>query len=168
MSKLPWVGKASSDKTASEGAASVGAASTPLTRRKFIVRTAVAAGAVSWSNLTLINRARAADTLRSIMGEQFSLSVEVTQVAGSEVAALYYASARLIRLLQLMERAARLSGAAKALYARQRRNAWEDSSLETLLPGWQAGPDQAAIARAFAAGQAMDTEEAVAVALGEG
>lgn len=64
MSKLPRNRKASSGKTSSAGAASVGGASTPLTRRKFIIRTAVAAGAVSWSNLTLINRARAADTLR--------------------------------------------------------------------------------------------------------
>jgi non-specific serine/threonine protein kinase len=66
------------------------------------------------------------------------------------------------------ERAARLSGAAKALYARQRRNAWEDSSLATLLPGWQAAPDQAALAQAFAAGEAMDMHKAVALALGEG
>ncbi len=65
------------------------------------------------------------------------------------------------------EQAACLSGAAKALWARQRRNAWEDSSLETLLPGWQEWPDQAAIAQAFAKGQAMDTNEAVALALGE-
>ena len=64
MSKLPRNGKASSGKAASDTVATVGAARTPLTRRKFIVRTAVAAGAVSWSNLTLINRARAADTLR--------------------------------------------------------------------------------------------------------
>ncbi len=65
------------------------------------------------------------------------------------------------------ERAARLSGAAKALYARQRRNAWEDSSLETLLPGWQDGPDQAAIAHAFAAGQALPVEATVALALAD-
>jgi spermidine/putrescine transport system substrate-binding protein len=64
MSKLPRNRKASSGETSSAGAASVGVASTSLTRRKFIIRTAVAAGAVSWSNLTLINRARAADTLR--------------------------------------------------------------------------------------------------------
>jgi hypothetical protein len=48
---------------------------------------------------------RPADTLRSILGERFSLSTEATFVAGSKIAAAYYASARLIRLMQLMERA---------------------------------------------------------------
>ncbi len=56
--------KLSSGKPASKDAATVGMALKPLSRRKFLVRSAVAAGAVSWSNLTLINRARAADTLR--------------------------------------------------------------------------------------------------------
>jgi non-specific serine/threonine protein kinase len=61
--------------------------------------------------------------------------------------------------------AARLSGAAQAVYARQRRKSWEDSSLDTLLPGWQAGPDQPAIAAAYAEGLAMTAESAVAYAL---
>src|SRR5690349_1877465 len=64
MSKLPRVGKALSGTTASKSATSAEAAGSSLTRRKFLVRTALAAGAVSWTNLTLINRARAADTLR--------------------------------------------------------------------------------------------------------
>ena len=62
-------------------------------------------------------------------------------------------------------RAARLAGAAQALYARQGRKPWEDSSLDTLLPGWQAGPDQPALAAAFAEGLAMTAEPAIAYAL---
>ena len=64
-------------------------------------------------------------------------------------------------------RAAQLSGAAQALYAKQHRNAWEDSSLDTLLPGWREGPDQAAILNAFEAGKAMQPEQMVAYALGD-
>ncbi|MEP7357808.1 MAG: hypothetical protein ABI847_11245, partial [Anaerolineales bacterium] len=64
-------------------------------------------------------------------------------------------------------RAARLSGASIALYARQSRKPLEDSSLDTLLPGWQASPDHAAVAEAFEAGQAMPAEAAIASALDE-
>jgi tetratricopeptide (TPR) repeat protein len=64
-------------------------------------------------------------------------------------------------------RAARLSGAAAALYATQKRKAWEDSSLDTLLPGWREGPDAAAITAAFEAGQALNVEQAMAFALSE-
>jgi predicted ATPase/DNA-binding CsgD family transcriptional regulator len=64
-------------------------------------------------------------------------------------------------------RAARLSGAAAALYATQKRKAWEDSSLDTLLPGWRAGPDAAAITAAFEAGLEMNVEQAMAFALSE-
>jgi tetratricopeptide (TPR) repeat protein len=63
--------------------------------------------------------------------------------------------------------AAYLSGAAKALYARQKRKAWEDSSLDTLLPGWRDRPDGPAISAAFEAGLAMNAEQAVALALGD-
>jgi tetratricopeptide (TPR) repeat protein len=64
-------------------------------------------------------------------------------------------------------RAARLAGASQSLYARQGRKPWEDSSLDTLLPGWQAGPDYIAITQAFQAGLAMPVEAAVAYALDE-
>ena len=64
-------------------------------------------------------------------------------------------------------RAARMSGAAQALYAKQHRNAWEDSSLDTLLRGWREGPDQASILIAFEAGKAMQPEQMVAYALGD-
>src|ERR1043166_9285502 len=37
---------------------------TSLSRRKFLASTALAAGAVSWSSLTIISRAEAAETLR--------------------------------------------------------------------------------------------------------
>jgi spermidine/putrescine transport system substrate-binding protein len=42
---------------------SSGLGRTSLTRRKFLANSALAAGAVSWSNLTLINRTQAAETL---------------------------------------------------------------------------------------------------------
>jgi tetratricopeptide (TPR) repeat protein len=64
-------------------------------------------------------------------------------------------------------RAARLSGAAASLYARTGRSAWEDSTLDTLLPGWRQGPDEAAVRQAYVAGQALSMEEAVAYALNE-
>jgi predicted ATPase/DNA-binding CsgD family transcriptional regulator len=64
-------------------------------------------------------------------------------------------------------RSARLSGAAEALYAKQGREAWEDSSLDTLLPSWRERPDQAAILNAFKAGQSMNAEQMVAYALGD-
>jgi predicted ATPase/DNA-binding CsgD family transcriptional regulator len=62
---------------------------------------------------------------------------------------------------------AHLSGAAAAMYARQKRPPWEDSSLDTLLPGWREGPDAAAIQQAYDAGQAMTSGEAVAYALAD-
>jgi tetratricopeptide (TPR) repeat protein len=62
--------------------------------------------------------------------------------------------------------AARLSGASAALYARQKRKPWEDSSLDTLLPGWRERADRAEIEAAFEAGQALTSEQAVAYALG--
>ena len=64
-------------------------------------------------------------------------------------------------------RAATLAGAAQALYARQRRKPWERFSLDTQLPGWQAGPDRAALAAAFEDGQAMPAEVALAYALSD-
>lgn len=63
------------------------------------------------------------------------------------------------------ERAATLSGASQAMYARQKRTPWEDSTLDTLLPGWQSRPEHAALADAFAAGQAFTNDQAIAYAL---
>jgi tetratricopeptide (TPR) repeat protein len=62
-------------------------------------------------------------------------------------------------------RAARLAGASKTLYARQSRKPLEDSSLDTLLPGWDSGPERLTIAEAFEAGQAMAAEAGVRYAL---
>ncbi len=62
-------------------------------------------------------------------------------------------------------RAARLAGAAQALYARQHRKPREDSSLDTILPGWRAGPQQAALLQAYQAGQALPYDQAAALAL---
>jgi predicted ATPase/DNA-binding CsgD family transcriptional regulator len=64
-------------------------------------------------------------------------------------------------------RAARLSGASAALYARQKRLPWEDSSVDTLLPGWREGPDAAVITAAFEVGQALNVEQAMAFAFSE-
>jgi len=61
-------------------------------------------------------------------------------------------------------RAARLAGAAQAMITRQGRKPWEDTSLDTLLPGWRARAE-AAIEAAYAAGLTMTGEEAIAVAL---
>jgi predicted ATPase/DNA-binding CsgD family transcriptional regulator len=63
--------------------------------------------------------------------------------------------------------AARLAGASAAMWAKQKRKPWEDSSLDTLLPGRRDGPDQMAVSKAFADGQVLTSEQAVAQALGE-
>jgi tetratricopeptide (TPR) repeat protein len=64
-------------------------------------------------------------------------------------------------------RAARLSGAAQALTAQQGRQPWIDTSLDTLMPGWQMGAGASALAAAYEAGQAMRADEAIAFALSE-
>ena len=63
-------------------------------------------------------------------------------------------------------RAACLAGASAAMWARQKRKPWEDSSLDTLLSGWRDGPEHELILHAFEVGQAMSADEAVAYALG--
>jgi hypothetical protein len=45
------------------------------------------------------------------------------------------------------------------MYAKQRRKPWEDSSLDTLLPGWRVNPDQPALASAFEAGKIRPANE---------
>jgi tetratricopeptide (TPR) repeat protein len=64
--------------------------------------------------------------------------------------------------------AATHAGASQAMYARQHRKPWEDSSLDTLLPDWRTWPDAAAICEALEAGLAFSNEQAVAYALGRG
>jgi tetratricopeptide (TPR) repeat protein len=64
-------------------------------------------------------------------------------------------------------RAARLSGASSAMWTRQKRKPWEDSSLDTLLPGWRDRPEAAVIQQAFDEGHSMSSDEAVAYALGD-
>jgi predicted ATPase/DNA-binding CsgD family transcriptional regulator len=63
-------------------------------------------------------------------------------------------------------RAARLSGAAHALFERQGRKPLEDISLDMLLPGWRQGPEREAILADFEAGQSMNAERAAEYALG--
>ena len=63
------------------------------------------------------------------------------------------------------KRAATLSGAAKGLYALSGWPPWEDSSLDTILPGWRESSDAPAISAAFEAGLAMNAEQAIAYAL---
>ena len=62
-------------------------------------------------------------------------------------------------------RAATLSGAAVALYAKGDREPWEDSSLDTLLPGWRDRQDRETILQAFEAGRAMNPDQALTYAL---
>jgi hypothetical protein len=63
------------------------------------------------------------------------------------------------------ELTARLSGAAKSLYKKQGRKPKEDSSLETILPGWQDRPDQERILQAFEEGQELPLDQVVALVL---
>lgn len=63
--------------------------------------------------------------------------------------------------------AATLFGASQAMYARQARKPSDDSSLDTLLPGWRDGPTAATISQAFEAGLALSNEQAVAYAVGD-
>jgi predicted ATPase/DNA-binding CsgD family transcriptional regulator len=64
-------------------------------------------------------------------------------------------------------RASRLAGASAAMWVKQKRKPWEDSSLDSILPGWRDGPDRDTIQAAYAAGQTMSGDEAVAYALGD-
>jgi predicted ATPase/DNA-binding CsgD family transcriptional regulator len=64
-------------------------------------------------------------------------------------------------------RAAYLSSASAAMFTRQGRKPDQDFSMDTLLPGWRAGPDRDAIQAAYDAGQAMSNDAAVAFALGD-
>ncbi len=61
--------------------------------------------------------------------------------------------------------AARLSGAAKVLYERQGRKPMEDSSLDTILPGWREQPEQETIMKGYEEGTSMTVDQAVAFAL---
>jgi predicted ATPase/DNA-binding XRE family transcriptional regulator len=56
-------------------------------------------------------------------------------------------------------RAATLSGAAHGLYALSKRPPWEDTTLDTLLPGWRAGPNQLALQHAYEQGKSMTPAE---------
>ncbi len=51
------------------------------------------------------------------------------------------------------------------LNVRQSRVPWEASTLDTLLPGWRDGPEAATLSAAYAAGQAITSDAAVAYAL---
>jgi predicted ATPase len=64
-----------------------------------------------------------------------------------------------------VEPAAQLSGAAHALYQQQNRLSLENCALETILPGWEVGPERDAIRLAFAAGRAMSAQQALDYAL---
>jgi predicted ATPase/DNA-binding CsgD family transcriptional regulator len=64
-------------------------------------------------------------------------------------------------------RAATLSAAAQTVITRQGRKLWSDYTLDTLLPGWRDGLERSAIEQAYAAGQAMTSDEAVAYALAD-
>ena len=65
-------------------------------------------------------------------------------------------------------RAARLLSAAQTLAARQGTRLAENTSLDTLLPDWRDRQDAPAISAAFAAGQALGVDEAIALALSAG
>jgi predicted ATPase len=64
-------------------------------------------------------------------------------------------------------RAARLSGASAAMYTRQKRRRWEDSALDTLMPGWQVGPEAAVIQHEYEIGQGLSADQAIAYGLGK-
>jgi hypothetical protein len=49
------------------------------------------------------------------------------------------------------------------MYARQHRQPWEDSTLDTLLPRWHTGLDHAAISRAFEFVQTIDADRVIAL-----
>ncbi|MGE5222450.1 MAG: AfsR/SARP family transcriptional regulator [Omnitrophica WOR_2 bacterium] len=60
-----------------------------------------------------------------------------------------------------------LSGAARDVYERQGRKPSEDSTLDTLLPGWRESTDSDAIMKAYEAGRTMTVEQAISLALSD-
>jgi hypothetical protein len=65
----------------------------------------------------------------------------------------------------LPEQAAHLSGAAHALYERQKRLSQEHSALDAILLGWEGRPDRDTIWQAYEEGRAMSAEQAVDFAI---
>lgn len=58
-----------------------------------------------------------------------------------------------------------MAGAAQAIFARQEPGLLHEASLDVLLPDWRERPVQAALQQAFALGQAMTNDQAIAFGL---
>jgi non-specific serine/threonine protein kinase len=127
----------------------------------------------AWARADSLNFLGATELRRGNVGEaldhcQASLEL-ATQVPDYNIVAHNFGLAAGILARQGQPAsAARLSGAAHALYHRQGRKPWPEWSLDTLLPGWRERSDRAEIEAAFEAGQALTSEQAVAYALGMG
>ncbi|MEP7357396.1 MAG: LuxR C-terminal-related transcriptional regulator [Anaerolineales bacterium] len=120
--------------------------------------------ALRWLGLAELKAGRPDEAL-SYAEDALRLAVEISdEIIAANCLALFAAIA--VRQTRLA-RAARLAGAAQALYAAQGRKPVEEFSLETLLPGWPNRPKPDDIAQAFAAGCAMPAKAALAYALDE-
>jgi hypothetical protein len=80
---------------------------------------------------------------------------------GNNIAIYLGLSARILAKQGERGRVAHLSGAAHNLLEKQGRLSSEDSALDSILPGWQAGADGEAIRQAFADGRGLTVDEAV-------
>jgi tetratricopeptide (TPR) repeat protein len=122
------------------------------------------AWALWWLGLLSVSRgdlAQAADHCSASLRAAINIPDYVCVMAGIDVAARIAASGG-----QPL-RAAQLSGAYRAWHHQQGKPAPPHSALDSLLPGWRDGPQAAAIEQAHVAGQALDLEEALALALSD-
>ena len=95
-------------------------------------------------------------------------ATQASQIAVLPVMAMALGTAAVIAAKQDQpHRAATLSGASHTRYAQSGRHPAEDTNLDTLLPDWRDGLERSAIEQAYAAGQAMTNDEAIAFALSD-
>ena len=107
------------------------------------------------------NLVRALDYCRASLRQAYNEQVHEFMASSLALAAATWA-----RLGQ-PARAASLAGASVSLYASTGRTPWEDSSLDTLLPGWRDRLNQGMISRAFETGRIMSVDQMVAYALSD-
>jgi predicted ATPase/DNA-binding CsgD family transcriptional regulator len=115
---------------------------------------------LAWADFRLGKLERALEYCQTSLRQAAKSADSQIVVSGLELAAAIWAKRGQV------DRAARLSGAAQAIFAKVERMPQEAASLENLLPGWRTRLDIEVIGQAFEDGQRMTAEQALADALG--